>query len=78
MPNPLYDALFAPLIERRSALVILPDGTEISGDAFHAMCARVAGALAALGLQPGDRMAVQVEKSADALALYGGAVMAGV
>ena len=78
MPNPLYDALFAPLIGRQSPFLILPDGTEITGDAFHAMCAQVAGRLGALGLAPGDRMAVQVEKSADALALYGGAVMAGV
>lgn len=78
MPNPLYDALFAPLIGRQSPFLILPDGSEITGDAFHAMCAQVAGRLGALGLAPGDRMAVQVEKSADALALYGGAVMAGV
>ena len=78
MPNPLYDALFAPLKTRETPFLILPDGTTIAGAAFHAMCARVAGALAALGLEPGDRMAVQVEKSPEALALYGGAVMAGV
>jgi malonyl-CoA/methylmalonyl-CoA synthetase len=30
------------------------------------------------GLKPGDRLAVQVAKSPAALALYGGAVMAGV
>ncbi|WP_334193385.1 malonate--CoA ligase [Pararhodobacter sp.] len=78
MPNPLYDALFAPLKSRDSAFLILPDGSTVPGAAFHAMCARVAGALQALGLEPGDRMAVQVEKSPEALALYGGAVMAGV
>ena len=27
MPNPLYDALFAPLIGRQSPFLILPDGT---------------------------------------------------
>jgi len=78
MPNPLYDALFAPLAGRDTPFLILPDGREISGDGFVQMCARVAGALAAAGLKPGDRMAVQVEKSPEALALYGGAVMAGV
>ncbi|WP_417628792.1 malonate--CoA ligase [Pararhodobacter aggregans] len=78
MPNPLYDALFAPLKTRDSAFLILPDGNTISGAAFHALCARVAGTLRGLGLEPGDRMAVQVEKSPEALALYGGAVMAGV
>ncbi|MCL4675845.1 MAG: AMP-binding protein, partial [Pararhodobacter sp.] len=78
MPNPLYDALFAPLARRDAAFLFLPDGSALSGKAFHLMCARVAGALAEAGLKPGDRIAVQVEKSASALALYGGAVMAGV
>jgi len=78
MANPLYDALFAPLKARETAFLILPDGSTISGAGFHAMGARVAGALQALGLEPGDRMAVQVEKSPEALALYAGAVMAGV
>ncbi|WP_068305807.1 malonyl-CoA synthase [Pararhodobacter sp. CCB-MM2] len=78
MPNPLYDALFAPLATRETPFLTLPDTSTIAGADFHAMCARVAGALQVLGLEPGDRMAVQVEKSASALALYGGAVMAGV
>ena len=78
MSNPLYDALFAPLVGRRTPFLYLPDLTTVSGDAFHDMCAKAAGALTEAGLNPGDRIAVQVEKSAAALALYGGAVMAGV
>ena len=78
MPNPLHDALFAPLKGRQTPFLILPDGATLSGAAFHDLCARVAGALVAAGLKPGDRLAVQVEKSPLALALYGGAVMAGV
>lgn len=78
MPNPLYDALFAPLKGRETPFLHLPDGPALSGEAFHTLCAQVAGALVALGLKPGDRLAVQVEKSPQALALYGGAVMAGV
>ena len=78
MSNPMYDALFAPLKGCETPLVILPNGGQISGAAFHALCVRTAGALIGLGLRPGDRMAVQVEKSPEALALYGGAVMAGV
>ena len=78
MPNPLFDALFAPLAGRETPFLILPDGRTISGAAFLGHCARVAGALTEAGLKPGDRMAVQVEKSPEALALYGGAVMAGV
>ena len=78
MPNPLYDALFAPLKGRATSFLHLPDGTSLTGDAFHTLCAQAAGALVALGLKPGDRLAVQVEKSPQALALYGGAVIAGV
>jgi malonyl-CoA/methylmalonyl-CoA synthetase len=76
--NPLHDALFAPLARRDGAFLILPDGGAITGAEFHAMCARAAGAMAAAGLRPGDRLAVQVAKSPAALALWGGAVMAGV
>lgn len=77
MPNPLYDALFAPLAARATPLLYLQGGGALSGAAFHELCARTAGALAALGVRPGDRVAVQVDKSPAALALYGGAVMAG-
>ena len=45
-------------------------------DAF-ALASRFANALVKLGLQPGDRVAVQVDKSAEALILYLGVVAAG-
>jgi len=77
MPNPLYDAFFAPLAGRSRPFLHLPDGSVLSGAAFHDLCARTAGAMVALGVRPGDRVAVQVDKSVAALALYGGAVMAG-
>ncbi len=75
--NTLYDALFAPLARRADDLLILPDGGGISGEAFHGMVLHAAAALAAAGVRPGDRVAVQVAKSPAALALYGGAVAAG-
>ena len=77
MPNPLFDALFAPLAGRRSALLILADGREISGDAFLRLVARLAHALRAEGVGPGDRLAVQVAKSPEALAVYGAAMALG-
>ncbi|MGQ0566969.1 MAG: malonate--CoA ligase [Gemmobacter sp.] len=77
MANPLWDALFAPLEGRQTPLLILGDGQTISGDAFFRMVARTAGALRALGLQPGDRLAVQVAKSPQALAVYGAAIALG-
>ena len=78
MPNLLYDALFAPLANRETPLLITAAGKPISGSAFHAMVMRYAAALASLGLEPGDRLAVQVAKSPQALAVYGASVAAGV
>ncbi|WP_341703468.1 malonyl-CoA synthase [Ferrovibrio sp.] len=46
------------------------------GDAF-ALAGRFANTLQALGVQPGDRVAVQVDKSAEALILYLGVIAAG-
>ena len=51
-------------------MLILSDGTEISGPAFHAMVGRYANALRALGLAPDERVAVQFAKSPEALAVY--------
>jgi len=77
MTNLLYDAFFAPLAGRDRAFLILPDGSETSGADFLGMVHRVANALVAAGVQPGDRIAVQINKSPMALAIYGGAVAAG-
>ena len=63
MPNPLFDALFAPLQSRDTAFLILADGQQISGKAFFALIARAANARRAAGVQPGDRVAVQIAKS---------------
>ena len=77
MPNPLYDALFAPLQNRRSRLLMLPDGAQISGQEFHRKVARAAQALRASGVQPGDRVAAQTVKSPTALAVYAATVSIG-
>ena len=75
MANGLYDALFAGLSDR--PLLLLADGSGVSGRAFHAMLGRTVNALRAAGVQKGDRLAVQVAKSPEALALYGAAVAMG-
>ena len=77
MANPLYDALLAPLERRTKPFLILPDGTEISGDSFLQISARQAHVLAAFGVAPGDRVAVQVSKTPQALALYAACVALG-
>jgi malonyl-CoA/methylmalonyl-CoA synthetase len=70
MPNPLFDALFAPLATRSAPLLILQDGSQITGADFATIMARTANALRQSGVQPGDRVAVQIAKSPQALALY--------
>ncbi len=69
MANLIFDALFAPLRGRETPLLLLPEGG-LSGDAFYRMAARQAHALAGLGVERGDRVAAQVAKSPEALALY--------
>jgi malonyl-CoA/methylmalonyl-CoA synthetase len=77
MANPVFDALFAPLQARQGPFLILPSGEEISGSAFLAMVAQQAHALRSVGVGPGDRIAAQVAKSPEALALYGAAMALG-
>ena len=77
MPNPLYEALFSTLQDRQSTLLHLQDGSHISGTAFHAMIARAANALRASGITPGDRVAVQIAKSPEALAIYAATISIG-
>ncbi len=68
--NPLFDRLFAPLAGQSRALLYLADGSEVTAGAFHAMACRFAHALQAKGVALGDRVAVQIEKSPEALAVY--------
>jgi malonyl-CoA/methylmalonyl-CoA synthetase len=77
MPNTLYDALFAHLSGQQGPLLHLADGSSLAGSAFHRMVARAAGALKAAGVAKGDRVAVQVAKSPEALAVYGASVAVG-
>lgn len=77
MGGNLYDALLGG-IEHEDRL-LLTDQTvgALSYAGFVDLCARLAGALVEAGLQPGDRVAVQAEKSVAALALYLATVRAG-
>lgn len=78
MKNPLYDRLFGCHEGRDAPFLILPEGGTLSYADFLAQAARVAGHLTHLGLRPGDRLAAQVAKSPEALALYAACVRAGV
>jgi len=66
----LYSAVQASL-RLRSETIVLESGERTwTGRELDAWVGRYARALASLGLAPGDRIAVQVEKSAENIALY--------
>ncbi len=64
--------------DRERPLLWLDSGSAVSYAQAEAASARYAALFAARGLAPGDRVAVQVEKSAEALLLYLGCLRAGL
>ncbi|WP_368185239.1 malonyl-CoA synthase [Aestuariibius sp. HNIBRBA575] len=78
MANPLYEALFAPHLNAESVFLHLPDGTDVTHGAFLRRAAQFAHSFCVLGLRPGDRVAVQIDKSPDALAVYAACVQTGL
>ena len=74
----LYSLFDRQDLDRSSTFIARPGRPAIAyAHAFEA-AARVADALIDLGLRPGDRVAVQVEKSAEAVFLYLGCLRAGL
>ncbi|MGK9235722.1 malonyl-CoA synthase [Inquilinus limosus] len=74
----LYDALSARFPADRSKPALeLADGRRISYAGLEAASARTANLLRRLGVAPGDRVMVQVDKSAEVVALYLGCLRAG-
>ena len=77
MANPLYDALTGSAASASEELLVIPDRETWTRTRFLAEAARFANALSELGVLPGERVAVQVTKSPQALALYLGTVQCG-
>jgi len=78
MANSLYDALFGRHVGKATPFLLLPDGRVVTHDEFLQMSARYAHVFHNMGLNVGDRIAVQVEKSPQALAVYAACVQAGI
>jgi malonyl-CoA/methylmalonyl-CoA synthetase len=64
--------------DRERPLLLLDDGSELSYREADEGASRFAALFVGLGLVPGDRVAVQVEKSPEALLLYLGCLKAGL
>jgi malonyl-CoA/methylmalonyl-CoA synthetase len=64
--------------DRSKPFLLLDHGREVSYGTAEEICARYAAFLAGLGLAPGERVAVQVEKTPEALLLYLACLRAGL
>ncbi|ODS22677.1 malonyl-CoA synthase [Candidatus Endobugula sertula] len=78
MTNPLYDNLFGAHIGKTTPFLHLLNGETITYQDFLAMAAQMANMMALMDLEPGDRVAVQIQKSPEALALYAACVQSGL
>ncbi len=78
MANPLYDQLLGVHSGAQSPFLRLQDGTILSHDAFLRKAAQFAHVLTKAGMFPGDRLAAQIRKSPEALALYAACVQTGI
>jgi len=78
MSQNLYHALSGGFPADRSATVFaVPGGRDVSFAELEAAAARMAALLHDLGLEPGDRVMAQVEKSPEAVCLYLACLRAG-
>ena len=78
MVNPLYDGLFGIHAGKNTPFLHLPHGQIITHQEFLGTSAGMAHAITQIGLAPGDRVAAQIEKSPQALALYAACAQAGL
>jgi len=70
MPNHLFDAIRSAISTTDATFIETQAGKIWTYEDMLALSARLANVLVECGVEPGDRIAVQVEKSAEALMLY--------
>ena len=78
MTNPLYDKLFRSHAKNAKPFLYLSDGKIFTYKDFITSSSKMANALIKLGLKPGDRLAIQVEKSPEMLTIYAACAQAGI
>ncbi len=77
MEQNLFAALQSAATVRDRTLATTPDGRSVTSVEMFSMARRCARVLVELGVRPGDRVAAQIDKSLEAIALYLGTVAAG-
>lgn len=70
MSNHLFDALYAARTNEEGRLFVERNTLVLDNKSFFDLSARLSSVLLAREVKPGDRVAVQVHKSIEALALY--------
>ena len=78
MANPLYDGLFGRHLGQETVFLQMQDGTTFTHGQFLQQAAQYAHVLTDFGLRPGDRVAVQIEKSPQSVAIYAACVQVGL
>src|SRR5690349_738030 len=73
----LFDRLERSIADPSRPAIVSPAGGAVSYADLVAWAGRLANVLVACGVKPGDRVAVQVEKSVPAIALYLATLRAG-
>ncbi|HEY2752622.1 AMP-binding protein [Phenylobacterium sp.] len=74
----LYDLLAEGFpADRSKPAFLLSDGSQVSYAALEAGAAQVAGQIIVQGVEPGDRVALQAEKSVEGVMIYLGVLKAG-
>jgi len=77
MTNPLYDQLLGRHRGSERIFLYLPDGTALPYGEFIDLAGAYAATLMQIGFMPGDRLAIQVPKSPEALALIAACIQTG-
>ncbi len=77
MSDDLYSALEAAVPDPKKALFVLADGSEVTYGETFALAGRIANLFRQRGVVPGDRVAVQVEKPWQAVAVFLASLRAG-
>ena len=77
MANPLYDNLISKNSNKKSCFLELSGKAAVSFSQFSERTNQVANLLVKYGLQPGDRVAVQAEKTIEIIILYAATIQAG-
>lgn len=78
MANLLFDDLFGVHAGKTTPFLHLSDDQVVTYDDFLSLAGQIANLTTRMGLTKGDRVAVQVKKSCESLALYAACVQAGL